>query len=132
MVKAGRGFREAGAGHFADPKSAEKWGWGRALGPAAPAVALTAFLSHLSGFLSLLSPGGVLLPRMRPPLCVPRAFASLLPVLACGGVCCVLQSYLPPVLQKSHLPGAPACGMIGPELSFAGGPAPACWGLERC
>lgn len=56
-------------------KCAGEVGVGKGSRPCSSAVALTAFLSHLGGFLSLLSPGGVLLPRI-----VPR-FVSLGPLL---------------------------------------------------
>ena len=59
-------------------------------------------------------------PRILPsPLLFPQAFVFLrLVLLCCGGLCCVLQLRLMPVLQKPHLPGAPAGGMTGPKVQL--------------
>lgn len=97
-----------------DPKVWEVGGGGR--GSAAPAVALTAFLSHLGGFLSPAVSLGVFSPLVP---AVPQAFASLLPVTClwrCVPVFC--SRHLTPVLQEISCLGLLPCGMIGPELQL--------------
>lgn len=133
VVRAGWGSGKWGRG-LQTPKCAGEVGAGKGSSPCSTGLhpycpyffSLFFFLAlifNCCSFPSVLSPGGVALfaslsshpsPRILPsPLLFPQAFVFLrLVLLRCGGLCCVLQLYLMPVLLLQE------GGMTGPKVQL--------------